>query len=404
MAVATVSRTTANASTEGLLAQDVSDIIFHVGEPSEAPLIALTGGKLYTSGENKPKEVKGRIKREVATEVDYKIVEKDPLARTLTTAAAVADTTTTTVVTASNANATVGDTLYNKNTGEMLFVTAVDSGGANLTCRRNIGSTVFQIGSGDTLEVMGWAGRQGGSKRSMKSQLAAPRTRYCQIFKRSFGVTDTLLNVLLEAKSVDAWDEEMTQALVEHKKDIEFSFWLNAGADSSTDASSYTAYLTRGIIAELGSTYTTDCEGGCDEDKFFGTVCEEIFEYGPRRKMAFVDAKFKSRFDSWSRVKQQTKPSETDYGINVTEIETGHGILEVAVCGVFDKFFSDANKGYMVVLDLDRVVYKYINKRDSKYEADVQTPGDDAKEGQFITECGLSLRSLAHHRIVKNIG
>lgn len=404
MTVATTSRTTGNASTEGILAQDISDIIFHVGEPSEAPLIALTGGKLYTTGDNKPKEVKGRIKREVSTEVDYKIVEKDPLARSLTVSSAVSDTTTTTVVTSSNSNATVGDTLYNKNTGEMLFVTAVDSGGANLTCRRNLGSTSFTIGAADTLEIIGWAGRQGGSKRSMKSQLAATRTRYCQIFKRSFGVTDTLMNVLLETKSVDAWDEEMTQSLVDHKKDIEFSFWLNAAVDSSTDASSYTAYLTRGIIAELGSTYTTDCEGNLDEDKFFGTVCEDVFEYGPRRKMAFADSKFKSRFDSWARVKQQTKAMDTDYGLSVTEIETGHGILEVSVCGVFDKFFQDADKGYMVVLDLDRVVYKYINKRDSKYEADIQTPGDDAREGQFITECGVSLRSLAHHRIVKNIG
>jgi hypothetical protein len=224
MTVATANKTTGNLSTESLLAVDVYDIIYHVGEPTECPLISLTGGNLYTEGENKPKAVQGKVKRKETTEVSYKVIEKDPLARSLTVASAVTDTTTTTVVTASNTSACVGDTLYNKNTGEFMYCYAVDSGGANLSCRRNLGSTAFQIYASDSLEIVGHATRQGGSKRTLKSQLAAARERYCQIFKRSLGVTDTAMKVVLETKSVDAWDEEIEQAMVEHKKDIEYSF------------------------------------------------------------------------------------------------------------------------------------------------------------------------------------
>lgn len=409
MSVATVAKTTANLSTEALLAVDVYDIIYHAGEPTECPLITLTGGNLYTEGENKPKKVEGKIKRKETIEVSYKVIEKDPLARTLTVASAVSDTTTTTVVTSSNTNATVGDTVRNNQTGEVMLVYAVDSGGANLSCRRNLGSTSYQIAAGDTLSIVGWAGCQGGAKRSLKSQLAAARERYCQIFKRTLGVTDTALQVVLETKNVDAWDEEMEQAMVEHKRDIEYSFWFNAYADSSTDASSYTVYLTRGLIAEL-TNYTTISSAGqvvdglnnIDEETFFGPIAEQIFEYGPSTKTLFVDAKAKSKMNTWERVKVQNKSKDTDFGITVDTVQTGHGTLNVICCGVFDKFLQDSEKGYAVALDLDRVHYRYIKNRDSKFQDHVETTGYDAREAQYITECGLALLSLPHHMIVKN--
>lgn len=410
MTVATASKTTGNLSTEGILAVDISDIIYHVGEPTECPLMTLLGGKSYTSGEGKPTEVQGKIKKKETTEVSYKVVEKDPLARTVTTNGAVASSSTTTITLDSNANLTVGDTIRNKSTGEVCLVYAVDAGGANISARRNLGSTTHFVADDDVWGIIGWAGRQGGSKRSMKSQLAATRERYCQIFKRSLGVTETAMQVVLETKNVDAWDEELEQAMVEHKHDLEYSFWWNAYADSSTDASSHTVYLTRGLISEL-TNYTTisasgqvsDCGGALDEDMFFGPLAEAIFEYGPQNKTLFCDAKFKSTLNRFERVKVQNKSKETDFGITVDTIQTGHGTLNVITCGVFDKFLQDSEKGYGVVLDLDRVYYRYIKNRDSKFQDHIETAGDDAREAQYITEAGLALYSLPHHRIIKNV-
>jgi hypothetical protein len=140
-----------------------------------------------------------------------------------------------------------------------------------------------------------------------------------------------------------------------------------------------------------------------DEDKFFGSVAEKVFEYGPSRKTLFADAKFLTRLNGFARVKQQVKPKMTDYGVSVSEIETGHGIIDVMRCGVFNKHTLPDAQGFAVVLDLPNVVYKYIKNRDNKYQVDIQTPGDDVREGQFITECGLSLRLLDHHKVIKNI-
>jgi len=73
----------------------------------------------------------------------------------------------------------------------------------------------------------------------------------------------------------------------------------------------------------------------------------------------------------------------------------------MVMCGTFDKHLPNAQKGIAVVLDVERVCYKNLPNRDSKMEMDIQTPGTDAREGQFVTECGLSLRSLPHHHILK---
>ena len=406
MTISTVPKTNANASTEELLAVDVSDIIWHVGEPTEAPLITLTGGKLYKEGKNDPEEVAAKIKRELATQVEYKVIEKNPLTRTVTVNGAIASTSTATVVLVSNAALRVKDTIKNTKqvNGEVMYVIAVDSGGTDITVRRNLGTTLFQIADGDTLEIIGFAGRDGGTKAPIRAQLATPRTRRCQIYKRSFGVTDTLKNVNLETKYVDAWGEEQTQGLVEHKKDIEFSFWMNPNADTTTDANSFPVNLSRGILAELrNSSNFIHGGGGVSEDYFFSTIAERIFKYGPTRKAFLVDSRLKSIMSGWSRVKQQTKPKETAYGINLQEIETSHGILEIMTNGVFNRFLPESQMGFGVAMDFDRVVYKFIKNRDSKFADNIETPGTDAREAQYITECGLSLRSLKHHIIVEGI-
>lgn len=397
----TASKNTANASTEGKLDIDVSKVLWHTGEPTDFPLSTLLGGQLYKDGMSDPQDVKGRIKKSVATEIKYSVVEKDPLSRTVTVNGDVADTTTTTVTLDASARLTIGDTLYNKNTGERMLVYALDSGGAAISVRRNLGSTSYTIGDNDVLQIMGYAAKQGASKRTIQSAIGANRDRYVQIFKRSFGITDTLDNIALKVEK-DDWDEEMTQALVEHKRDMEYSAWFNPNADSSTDSGSNTVYLSRGIIAELtAASRAIDCEA-MDEAKFFGEICEKIFEFGPQRKTLFADSKLKSLINSWARTKVQMRIKETIFGLNVMELETGHGVLEIVNCGVFSKFLPTNQQGYGVVLDLDQLTFKHIANRDTKLQTGIETPGDDAKEGQYITEAGFSLTLLPHHSILTN--
>jgi hypothetical protein len=408
MSQATGYRSPANARTEGNLQKDVHDKMFHIGEPSAYPIVALTGGKVYKDGGQKPQDVPGIIKKEIAKQPRYSVLEKSSLSRVVTVNGAVADTTTTTVTLDSNTKCRIGDVLFNQTdavgrNGEVMFVTAVDAGGADLTVRRNLGSTSFTISDNATLKIIGNGFKTGGAKATLVSQLAEERERRTQIFKRSFAVDDTLKNSLLYAGEGQnaAWDEEMTQAAVNHNLDREFSWWYNAQADSTTDASGNPVNMTRGILGEIGDSRTVFCGGSLDKDMLFGEVAEEAFEYGPRRKRWFCDAVARSAIDRIVGDNRRVQNKETKYGLMVQEIETSHGIAEIISCGVYSEIMGASKGGYIVSLDTDRVKYKYIKNRDTKYEADIQTRGDDAIEAQFVTECGLLLCSLDHHRIIQ---
>lgn len=398
MALASSPKTAANANTEDSLERDVSSVLWHVGEPTSYPLHTLLGGDLYIEGKSRPQTVSGKIKKEVSSTFKYDVIEKDPLARTATSNAD-DNATDTTLVFVSNTNFRTGDLIKNRRTGEMAFVVAVDSGGTDITARRNLGSTTYTIVSGDVWYISGCAFREGTAKASQKAQLAATRTRYTQIFKRTFGVSGTLEESKL-VLDIDGWTEEMKQAGREHRLDIENSAWFNPNADSTTDASG-TVYLGRGIIEEIGTTRTTYYNGSFDEAELFGRISQEVFEFGPRKKTMFVNAEMMSTLNEMPRVKIQTKPMETQYGFKIQTIEAGHGMYNIVMNGTFDKHFGDDEGPFAVVLDLERTYYKYMSNRDSKFYDMIQTPGDDAREGQFITECGFSLRSLPHHRIIR---
>jgi hypothetical protein len=399
MAITSSNRTSAtNRDTETIQKRQVAKELFHVGEPSAFPLITLLGGYSYVDGKSKPTDIAPKIKKESLGANKFEIIEKDPLARTVTTSAAVADTTTTTIVFASNSNIRQYDVLKNKATGEVVFVYVVDGGGANVTARRNLGSTAFQIGAGDVFTIMGNAFREGTAKADQKSQLAAARIRYLQIFKRSFGVTGTL-DMSEQEVDVSAWDEERLQAAYNHKLDIETSCWGNPAADSTTDATG-TVYMSRGILAEIGASRTSFYDGSLTEAYFFNSFAKDAFAYGGRRKALFVNADAMSAVTDFGRVKQQLKPMDTKYGLKITEIETGHGVFELTMCGAFESILPTAPGPYAACLDIDYVRFKSMEKRDMKMEIDIQTPGTDAREGQFFSECGFLLQSLPNHRIL----
>ena len=401
MAITSANRTLAGArDTESQIQRDVSKHLHHIGEPTAFSLITLLGGYSYADGSSKPKEIASRIKQERAKQPKHEIIEKDPLARTVVTAAAVTDTTTTTVVLAANANCRVGDLLINKVTGECVFVYAVDAGGANLSVRRNLGSTTYQIGSGDTFYIASCAWREGTAKADQKSQIATPRTRYLQIFKRSFGITGTLEESEQEV-DIKAWDEERMQAAYNHKLDIENACWLNPAADSTTDASSGAVYLSRGLIAEIGDSNTSFYDGSFEENWFFGEFAQRSFRYGSRRKQMFVNADAMTSITGFGRVKQQLKPMDTKYGLKITEIETGHGIFEIVMGGNFDNAMPSDIGPFGAVLDLDYLRFRSMSNRNFRMDDDIETPGTDAREGQFITEAGFVLYSLPNHQIMR---
>lgn len=393
-------KTAANATTEHTAKIDVYPVMFHIGESTANPLVAMLGGDVYQEGNPTPTKVEALIGKKETAAVKFDVVEKSPKAREVTVNGAVASTSEETIALDSQKVLTLGTMLKNMTTGEIMYV-HTNTSATSVEVRRNIGGTTFQIADDAVLRVIGSASVEGGPKRSIRSQMADARTRYVQIFKNSFGVTGTAQAIKYEV-SPNSWDEEQEQTAIDHNLDREWSFWFNPAADSTTDVSAETVNLTRGILAEIRLDHDDiDVSAGLTEDIFFGTVSEQIFAYGPKRKVFLCDATMRSFFNGLSRDKMMTKTTESKYGIAVSEIDTGHGVLEVSATSVFTANMDVGTYGFGVAVDPKRLKYRFLAGRDTFLEKNIQTAGQDAKEAQFISECGLSALCLPHHCIVR---
>ena len=401
-------QTSGTAHTE--LGRDVSSVIWHETDSRNTPIISLLGGKLFQDGNDTETNVPSIIKKEKATEYKYEVLEKDALTRSWTGGAASASTSEETIAFASTSGMQAGMILRlkSKATPEVIHVITVTSS-TEIEAKRNLGGTSYEIPAAGVWKCVGFAQKDGGSKRGIRTVLAAARTRYLQVQRNTFGITLQLQNSD-EVTNVKAWSEEMKLAAREHNLDKEGTFWYGPNADSTTDASSNTVYLARGILQEIrqynSQSNVVDLNGSMDEEAFLGDVCEKIFATGPSKKMALLDGRFLSKIMAFGIGKQQLQPSmqETPYGLAIGTLVSVHGILKIVHQGVSSIFNASEEAGFGVVIDPDRCVYKYLDNMDNRYDEGIQTPGDLVKEAQFYSVCGASLRSRSHHYIVENIG
>jgi hypothetical protein len=408
-------KSTANMTTENTLLIDVSDVMWHVGEPTEAPIPALLGGDYYKDPQSKPVKVPGRIKKEKIGSVKYDVVEKVPRPRQGTTNGAVNSASTTAITFDSTTMFRANMFIKNvtQENGEIAFIVSVAANGTDAVIRRNIGATTFTIADNDVWEAYGTGFAEGTAKASVIGHLGDYRQRRAQIFKTAFGVTNTAKEVNQRLKGYKPLDEEMNTAIVDMNKDIDASFFWNPFADSTTDANSATVNITRGIVGEIknhsdndGENITwIDCTGIKDnENKFMGEIAEEVFFAGNSKKTAFCDSRAKSILNAFKRQHIQSQQADKTYGFDIDTLSTGHGELEFCLDGGFNKMLPDTLKGFAVVLDLPYLSYGFIQNRDIKIDdAEIQLPGTDSTEKQLFGEIACMLKNLPSHVVLYNM-
>jgi len=55
------------------------------------------------------------------------------------------------------------------------------------------------------------------------------------------------------------------------------------------------------------------------------------------------------------------------------------------------------------VLDMKELTYKYLQSRDTQYQKNIQTKGNDSYKDQYLTECGLEMRLEKASAILKGV-
>ena len=93
-------------------------------------------------------------------------------------------------------------------------------------------------------------------------------------------------------------------------------------------------------------------------------------------------------------------------GIAITQYLSPHGTVNLVkdvVLEYRDISYSSYYGGYAFAMELEDVVYRYLQNRDIQMETDIQHPGDDFLKDQYICEVGCEFHSEKKHGLLYGV-
>ena len=291
-----------------------------------------------------------------------------------------------------------GDVLKNGRTGEAVRVVSVTSDTV-INVTRAIGpggtlaGTAAAMNDTDVLMFVGSGYREGAPRSSGVSWAPTKRSNVTQIFRDPIEITRTAEKTRYRTGNPLANDRR--RALHKHSIGLERAFWL--GTRYETTESGQPLRFTDGVLnripaANIKTVVATGQTAGYMDLDEFESYLAGIFAYGSREKLAFVSLNVMLRLATMVRknTEYQWGPREKEFNLSVRRFHTPAGTLiftEHPLFGQAGQFLADD----MVVMDTANLKFRYVT--DTVLLKDRETPGDDGKVEEYLTEAGLEV----HH-------
>jgi hypothetical protein len=387
LAVAPISgvRGTAGA-TGGILSNarvvDMSDTI-HLLDPNEAPLTALTM-KLRTVSAISPK---------IEWMEDDYIPSSDTVNGTLTTV-----TITTITVDTLGPVFRVGDVIKHLKTGECMLVTSVPTT-ATIGVTRGVGSTAAAaIDDAETLLIIGNANTENSSKRTVFTAKKTALYNYTQIFRWEFGSSGTLQ--ASELYGGDDLSYQQKKAGKEFRIQMERSYLWGEKAEDTTGALAirYTDGIMARVTTNVSSIVTLTM---ATLEAFLRTG----FRYGPARKILFASREVVSYMSLIAGTKIQTRPTDKNFPMALTEYVSPHGKLYIATHNLLAGSGGTTLNygGYGLLVDLDSCFHRPLKGRNTMLRTNIQDNDQDGRIDGYLAECGLQVIQEKNHAIMDTV-
>lgn len=287
-----------------------------------------------------------------------------------------------------------GSMLYNATTNQVLRCTADpdDGAGTIATILVNSTGTISNIATTDTFLVIGSGFAEGTTSADALSTVVTQPYNYTQIHKKSVQMTGTMMSTATYGGP--DWSNQRVKATEEIKLELERNWWLSA-RNIVTTAGAHVR--TSGGILDSDSIGISNRDQyvgtvAPSEDFFFKTFLKAGFAKGTNRKKFYAGADMLLAVNDFSKVKQQTAVSESEYGVNLKRILTPFGEVDL----VWHPLFEGGLSTWGVLLDQDNYLkYAFLNgngvSRDLQYQTDIGTVGSDLRKDQYLAEVGLHM-------------
>lgn len=276
-----------------------------------------------------------------------------------------------------------------------------------LTVVRNVGgSGAATIAASSSLTFAGSAFEEGAAFSAMKSTIPVEYTGYTQIFRTPIKLTKTSMATRVYGK------EELRrlqwEKAKEHKIDLNRAFLFSRPSEDTTGGPTGQPIRTTDSLFNKITTNVTNANGTLTPQTI-ENFSRQAFRYGKSKKVLIASPIIISAFHEFAKSHLNLAPNDTQYGINVSKVVTGHGQWLLVRDWMLEDGVSGQNGfgGNAFSLDLDQITIRYLAdngiNRDTKYLTDVLQDGGDYRADEYLTECGLMINQEKHHARLYNV-
>lgn len=293
----------------------------------------------------------------------------------------------------------VGDVVLIEETDQMAVVTS--NNGTTVVLAHIDGTTgLTSLATvGGALKIIASRNHEFAGARTGKSTTEVEKYNYLTIISETVASTgryqagQAYTNGLTHPEMVAKKIEEM-------KMTVERNFLFSTGKGYAT-VDGYRHTYGEGFLGRISSnvnSYSTLDEATLDEH------FEEVFAKGSNRRIHMAGAKQITAINKIVKDNYQVvpNPATTIYGVNVTELITPFGVVDVVFNPLMDGKF--ANFGFTI--DPEKVILRYMaddakGSRKFRIEEGVETPGVDGKQDKILMDIGIQIMNEDCHGILK---
>jgi len=272
---------------------------------------------------------------------------------------------------------------------ELVQVTSVTSGTAFAATRGVAGSTPAAIADGAFLTKIGSAYAEGTSAADATTRNPIKYNNLCQIFKSTYEVTKTAEKTFARTGDVIANDKK--RKVFDHSRDIELAFMFGQKYETTGANGKPLRYM--GGLREFIPTDTTTIFGTGVTLSVYMDATSPIFDWDTSagdERIVFCGNGYLNTLNDLAALNGQIRFMETIkvFGMNLRRFVLPQGQLFIRSHPLMNRHALYRNSAFLI----DFSALKYRMLRDTFPEDNIQTPGDDSRKGQWLSEISLEVR------------
>ena len=335
-------------------------------------------------------QINSKLRTEKVTDYEYKVFEREYPNRWVRLNEAL-DSSETGVDVDDGSAFRASDVILVARTGEMMLVSSI-SGNTLTVTRGYAGSTAATANDNDWVKILYSAEAENDTQAAIVTSATTTVTNFAQVFKRTYGISNTRKAMKYRSNPHSLADErKLAMSLL--KEDMEQAFLWGKKMESLSSGV-WTRHT--GGINEFVSTNRIDLEGGLGFGDI-GYLMNVFTRFGSKRKIWLCGRDARQQLDGLGLEYRRITGDAAKLGFAVDGIRSSFGDAMLVTHHGLD----NAHAGHMIVLDPEHSRIAQLRKID--HDENIQTPGRDGEEHQFVGELGLWIDQEKAHGVCTNL-